>query len=81
MGDGWAILVERHSYDNHLWWTVVLDDGGGAVTFENPDVRFDKVFTFGRKPDPTFKQTVKPFRSKPCPPAEAVNSDASPGQT
>lgn len=64
MGGGWAIFVERHSYDNHLWWTVVMDDGGGVVTLENPKIRMDKAWTLGRIADPTFKAERKPFRAK-----------------
>jgi hypothetical protein len=45
-GTGYAILVEGGPHDNY--WTIVLDEGGGIITYRQQEIRVAKSYTYGR---------------------------------
>ena len=48
-GNGWAFFLIDRSQEHHLEWVVFLDETGECWTFQNPDIRIQKNYTFWRK--------------------------------
>jgi hypothetical protein len=47
-GNGLAHFLIDYGPEEHLMWTVALDDGGECWTFPNPQIRFAANPTMGR---------------------------------
>jgi len=48
-GKGYAYFLIDRPQEHHIEWVVFLDDTGECWTFQNPEIRIQNNYTFGRK--------------------------------
>lgn len=64
LGRGWAHFLIFLGIEHHLVWVVIDDASGQIWQWENPDVRFDPNYTFGRPTPEKPKRITLPAWAK-----------------
>lgn len=59
-GKGMAIMVQKFHPDHHLTWVIVMDETGEIWEVENPYVRFQANYTWGRNLSPQIRENRLP---------------------